>query len=486
MADAEQAGVGGAERGHRPVVGPVGAVADLGVGDDEQRRAQRRVDDLVLEAEEVERLATARRRRRRRARRATSGPRRISSSPRAASSARSSVECAAGVEVEPQPTAGDVGHADRGAPGRRGRRGTPRVSIRWLSASMTRRAPDVSHAATLRRPPLGEAGHYARLTVRVGMLTREYPPVRVRRRRRPRRLPDPGAGAPDRRRRALPGRAPARRDGPLRGRSAPGRRQPGAADLRRRPGDGGRASRRATSSTPTPGTPTSPGTSPSCSTTCRTSSRRTRWSRSGRGRPSSSAVGTACRRGPSRRPTRPPTRSSPSARRRRSTCCDSYPALDPALRPRRPQRHRRRACTDPIAGDRRRRAARHRPARAVGRVRRADHPPEGRAAPAAGRPAVRRARPRSCCSPAPPTRPELAAETEAAVGRAARAARRRRLGHRDAAAVRRHPGPQPRHGVRLPVDLRAAGHRQPRGDGVRARRSSPATSAASPRSSSTA
>ena len=42
------------------------------------------------------------------------------------------------------------------------------------------------------------------------------------------------------------------------------------------------------------------------------------------------------------------------------------------------------------------------------------------------------------------------------------------------------------HRVRLPVDLRAAGHRQPRGDGLRDRRRRAPRPAASPRSSSTA
>ena len=49
-----QPGVAGAERGHRPVVGPVRAVAHLGIGDGEQRRAQRGEHDLVAEAEQVE------------------------------------------------------------------------------------------------------------------------------------------------------------------------------------------------------------------------------------------------------------------------------------------------------------------------------------------------------------------------------------------------------------------------------------------------
>ena len=54
QADAEQAGIGGAERGDGAVVGAVGAVAQVGLGDVEQRRAQRGVHDLVLEAEQVE------------------------------------------------------------------------------------------------------------------------------------------------------------------------------------------------------------------------------------------------------------------------------------------------------------------------------------------------------------------------------------------------------------------------------------------------
>ena len=54
---------------------------------------------------------------------------------------------------------------------------------------------------------------------------------------------------------------------PLRGRPPPARRQRRAADLRRRPGDGRRRRRLPTSSTPTPGTPTWPGTWPSCCTT---------------------------------------------------------------------------------------------------------------------------------------------------------------------------------------------------------------------------
>ena len=82
--------------------------------------------------------------------------------------------------------------------------------------------------------------------------------------------------------------------------------------------------------------------------------------------------------------------------------------------------------------------------------------------------------------------PELAAETDAAV--AELHARRDGvfLVSRDAVPGGRAPGPRPRRRVRLPVGLRATRHRQPGGDGVAERPSSPATSAASPRSSTTA
>ena len=53
--DAVSRGSARAERGHGAVVRAVRRVAQLGVGDAEERRAQRRVDDLALEAEQVER-----------------------------------------------------------------------------------------------------------------------------------------------------------------------------------------------------------------------------------------------------------------------------------------------------------------------------------------------------------------------------------------------------------------------------------------------
>ena len=73
------------------------------------------------------------------------------------------------------------------------------------------------------------------------------------------------------------------------------------------------------------------------------------------------------------------------------------------------------------------------------------------------------------CAGAPDT-PEIMAEVEGARRRAARRARRRRLDPRDAPARRRRRAADRRHGLRLPVDLRAARHRQPRGDGLRDRR----------------
>ena len=89
------------------------------------------------------------------------------------------------------------------------------------------------------------------------------------------------------------------------------------------------------------------------------------------------------------------------------------------------------------------------------------------------------------CAGAPDT-PEILAEVEGLMNELRVAARGRRLDPRHAAARRGRRAAEPRHRLRLPVGLRAARHRQPRGDGVRARRSSPRPPAASPRSSSTA
>ena len=89
------------------------------------------------------------------------------------------------------------------------------------------------------------------------------------------------------------------------------------------------------------------------------------------------------------------------------------------------------------------------------------------------------------CAGAPDT-PEIAAEIEAKVGARARGARRHRLDRQHAAARRGRADREPRERVPVPVDLRAARHRQPRGDGVRDGRRRDRARAASPRSSRTA
>ena len=89
------------------------------------------------------------------------------------------------------------------------------------------------------------------------------------------------------------------------------------------------------------------------------------------------------------------------------------------------------------------------------------------------------------CAGAPDT-PEILAEVQAGVARAAGGTRSGvvwidRLLSQHELLRRAHR----RDDLRLPVDLRAARHRQPRGDGVRCRRSSAPRPAASPRSSTT-
>ena len=117
-------------------------------------------------------------------------------------------------------------------------------------------------------------------------------------------------------------------------------------------------------------------------------------------------------------------------------------------------------------GHRRARAPRRRPGAAVGRVRRPDHAPEGRAVPARGRARVRPGgAARALRGRAGHARDRR--RGRAARRAAARGARERRLARPDAAQAGGHPAAQPRDRVRLPVDLRAARDRQPRGDGVR-------------------
>ena len=63
--------------------------------------------------------------------------------------------------------------------------------------------------------------------------------------------------------------------------------------------------------------------------------------------------------------------------------------------------------------------------------------------------------------------PELKAETDAAIEALQASARRRGRRERDAAARERTAGAVARAGLPVPLGVRAAGHRQPRGDGVR-------------------
>ena len=108
--------------------------------------------------------------------------------------------------------------------------------------------------------------------------------------------------------------ASARRDrSPARRRTPSRRRSPAPTPPSARSASTSRWSTTATGPTwctPTPGTPTWPATSPGCCTASPTSSAPTRWSRCGRGRPSSSAAATPCRAGRSARRTRVPPASS--------------------------------------------------------------------------------------------------------------------------------------------------------------------------------
>ena len=116
------------------------------------------------------------------------------------------------------------------------------------------------------------------------------------------------------------------------------------------------------------------------------------------------------------------------------------------------------------------RVARRRPRPPVGRLRRPDHPPEGAAAlPARGRPAAAR-------RPGRPVRRRARHPRDRGRGRWAsstgsRESRDGVVWIRDMLPARRRRRPADRrHRVRLPLDLRATGHREPRGDGVRDRR----------------
>ena len=77
---------------------------------------------------------------------------------------------------------------------------------------------------------------------------------------------------------------------------------------------------------------------------------------------------------------------------------------------------------------------------------------------------------RWCSAPGAPDTPEIEAEVEGLVDGLRDSRDGRRLDPRDAPPRRRRRAADRRDGVRLPVDLRAARHRQPRGDGLRDRR----------------
>ena len=144
----------------------------------------------------------------------------------------------------------------------------------------------------------------------------------------------------------------------------------------------------------------------------------------------------------------------------------AYPAIDPDRVHDDLQRDRhRRVRARPR--HRRARAPRRRPRRAVGRLRRADHAPEGRRRTCSRRRARSTPARSSCCARARRTRPRSAPRSRAASSELQAERGNVIWIERDAPQARRHPAPQPRDRLRVPVDLRAAGDRQPRGDGLR-------------------
>ena len=213
------------------------------------------------------------------------------------------------------------------------------------------------------------------------------PAGRLRRRRGPCRVPGPRAAQAHRRRRALLRRRPAgRRRSPHR-RPRPGRRERRADHAVGRPVDGRRDRRRRVAALAHLVRQHGRAHRQAAATASRTWSPRTRWSRTGRGRPSSSAAGTGCRPGPRRPPTRPPTRSSRCQRGMRADILESYPALDPA----RVHVIRNGIDTEIYHPDRRDDVLTDKGVDPTGRsrVRRPDHPAEGRRPPGRGHPPFR-------------------------------------------------------------------------------------------------
>ena len=190
-------------------------------------------------------------------------------------------------------------------------------------------------------------------------------------------------------------------------------------------------------------------------------------SRCGRGRPSSSAAATRSRAGARGPRWRPPTRSS----RSRRAC---------ARHPRAPTRRSIRSASQVIYNgiD----ADEYAPDPDTDVLERYGIDPDapsvvfvGRITRQKGVPYLLRGGARastrrrsSCSAPARPTRPRSAPRSSA---RVERAASRRATAWSGSSEMlpkpERDPAPQPRDGVRLPVDLRAARDRQPRGDGLR-------------------
>ncbi|CAA9480256.1 MAG: Glycogen synthase, ADP-glucose transglucosylase, partial [uncultured Solirubrobacteraceae bacterium] len=117
-------------------------------------------------------------------------------------------------------------------------------------------------------------------------------------------------------------------------------------------------------------------------------------------------------------------------------------------------------------GYRRPRAPRHRSVAPDGGLRRAHHPPEGRRPPDPGGGGLRSGR----SARAVRRRARHARDRRRGGGRRRATqgvARRRLLDPRDAPQAGRHPAALARDRLRVPVDLRAARHRQPRGHGLR-------------------
>ena len=235
-----------------------------------------------------------------------------------------------------------------------------------------------------------------------------------------------------------------------------------------RPDDGGGHGRAPTSSTATPGTRTSAATWPSSSTTSRTSPPCTRSSRCARGRPSSSAAATRCRS---------------FCERTALEAADAIVAVSEGMR----ARHARR-----LPGDRPRPRVdviyngidtdEYAPDPGTDVLERHGIDPDAPTVVFVGRITRQKGvahlleamRHVDAERPARAVRRRAGHAGDRRRGRAPRRgaagpARQRAVARRDAAQARGHPDPQPRDRLRVPVDLRAAGHRQPRGDGLRDR-----------------